>query len=201
MLSSQLQKILIDNGYTSSKQQTKNCVSSFVSKVLGLGKAQDASYEHVRLALDLELAFRLETKCLLEKENQSNNIYNLISFAGNVALTLFASDTTNALDAIQMKKIPFILLEDVLEGETVYNLDNSWNSIVIPLTPLLTNPILFSIGKNILLRCCNSLLRRLSRSCHTELCGRVKMFLASWKEMSVRVRRRGFIPEPLFRVL
>ncbi len=179
MLSSQLQKILIDNGYTSSKQQTKNCVSSFVSKVLGLGKAQDASYEHVRLALDLELAFRLETKCLLEKENQSNNIYNLISFAGNVALTLFASDTTNALDAIQMKKIPFILLEDVLEGETVYNLDKSWNSIVIPLTPLLTNPILFSIGKNILLRCCNSLLRRLSRACHTELCGRVKMFLAT----------------------
>jgi len=49
----------------------------------------------------------------------------------------------------------------------------------MPMALLLTAQDLFSVDKNLLLRICNSLLHRLSRSCHTALVGSIKMFLAA----------------------
>jgi THO complex subunit 1 transcription elongation factor len=43
----------------------------------------------------------------------------------------------------------------------------------------LTHPDFFARGQLVVLRFCNSLLRKLSKSCHTEFCGRVLMLLAA----------------------
>jgi hypothetical protein len=109
-------------------------------------------------------------------------------------------------------KIPFLLIEDLLEGQTLKHAASIWE-IIESMVDTLTLPELFSRGKFVILRTCNSLLRRLSKSCHTEVmfvdppsllpvihtadptlpplvrsqfCGRVLMFLAAIYPLSER---------------
>lgn len=66
-------------------------------------------------------------------------------------------------------KIPFLLIEDLLESQTLQHAAFIWE-IVESMIDTLTQPELFNRGKFVILRTCNSLLRRLSKSCHTEVC-------------------------------
>lgn len=65
-------------------------------------------------------------------------------------------------------KIPFLIIEDLLEGQTLKHAAAIWE-IIESMVDTLTLPELFNRGKFVILRTCNSLLRRLSKSCHTEV--------------------------------
>ncbi|CAM9154644.1 unnamed protein product, partial [Ectocarpus fasciculatus] len=82
-------------------------------------------------------------------------------------------------------KIPFLLISDVLERETISVAERVWTTVE-ELADELTTPVLFSRGKMTVLRFCNALLRRLSKSCNTEFCGRILMFLAAIYPLSER---------------
>ena len=64
-----------------------------------------------------------------------------------------------------------------MEVRTVNNCEKIW-VIVEALAEKLTMPELFSRGKFVVLRFCNSLLRKLSKASKTEFCGRILMFLS-----------------------
>jgi hypothetical protein len=75
--------------------------------------------------------------------------------------------------------VPFKLLEDALDASSVSGC-GFWWAQVEHYYEALTHTTLFQRGKFVLLRLCNSLLRRLSRTRHAELCGRVhaRVYLA-----------------------
>jgi len=81
----------------------------------------------------------------------------------------------------KVRRIPFVLIWDFIEGRPVTGpsgVEAIWPKVE-SLREKITAPSLFKHGKLILLRTCNSTLRRLSKTLHTELFGRVLIFLAS----------------------
>jgi hypothetical protein len=104
-------------------------------------------------------------------------------------------------------KLPFLLFEDLMEGSKLEGGDECWSvrrawalleSCAEPLTmPVATVPgtaaasgsgggPLFAKGKLVLLRLCNGVLRRLSKSLDSEWCGRVLLFLTAAFPLSER---------------
>ena len=71
----------------------------------------------------------------------------------------------------------FTLLEDLMEASTVGDSEEVFGYLEEK-TPALAKPALFDRGKLILLRTCNQLLKRLSKTQNTVLCGRVLMLLS-----------------------
>ena len=140
----------------------------------------------IEVGTDLEIVFRTRMAKLLSLPSPtlSPQIHDLVNFALSCGLSPKVSQKLGA----NSKRIPFLLLEDILEAQTVLNAEAVWGSVIESreMTERLTHPDLFTRGSNILLRMCNSLLRRISRSCHTELCGRVLMFLAAIFPISER---------------
>eukprot|EP00606_Chrysophyceae_sp_TOSAG23-5_P001085 GSChrysophyteH2.ASY1.ANO1.701.1 assembled CDS len=160
----------------------------FVLDVMQLVQSQPAgTYDTGRCAIDVEIVFRKIIQILSNADEKSNTgggtskaqtqqVFDVVHFAALLAL----QTANTALDGIvSLRKLPFLLLEDYLDGQAVAGLAPLWSALVTPLAPLLTQSALFADGKNLLLRICKSLLRRLSRNCDTTLCGRIKMFLAS----------------------
>ena len=70
--------------------------------------------------------------------------------------------------------VPFKLLEDALDASSTSGCEFWWAQVERSCEAL-THASLFQRGKFVLLRLCNSLLRRLSRTRHAELCGRVRL--------------------------
>jgi len=70
------------------------------------------------------------------------------------------------------------LIGDLLEQQTVSQARVTWDLIELFADKIIA---IFSsqLAKYALLRFCNSLLRKLSKSCHTEFCGRVLLFLTA----------------------
>lgn len=164
-----------------------NCASSmdaFVSAV----ESRFVGIEVELLGMDLEIVERELMSQLLLKysaaqiaDQSAVEVHALLQFSLGCGLL---SASVQKLGG-NSKKIPYLLLEDLLEAQTVLHAEAVW-SVIESLTDRLTHPDLFSRGSNILLRMCNSLLRRISKSCHTELCGRVLMFLAAIFPISER---------------
>ncbi|XP_065843320.1 THO complex subunit 1-like [Oscarella lobularis] len=73
--------------------------------------------------------------------------------------------------------LPFILLGDLFDCVTLDVCERIF-AYVEKNVALWTSPQLYASGKNFLLRMCNDLLRRLSRSQDTVFCGRIQLFLA-----------------------
>ncbi|XP_048581884.1 THO complex subunit 1 [Nematostella vectensis] len=73
--------------------------------------------------------------------------------------------------------LPVILLSDVFDTITLDRCDSLFTFVEEQVSTW-TMPIFFSSGKNLLLRMCNDLLRRLSASQNTVFCGRIQLFLA-----------------------
>lgn len=65
-------------------------------------------------------------------------------------------------------KIPFLLIEDVLEYQTIHQAKRIW-TVVESLVDKITNPVLFNKGKLVVLKTSNAILRKLSKSCDTEV--------------------------------
>jgi THO complex subunit 1 len=151
------------------------------------------------LAGDLEICFKLILSSYLDADsgvNEEESIdrspqIRLIAFAFDFALQ-FKETTDN------VPKIPFQLIEDVLEHQTIHQAKQIW-TIIESWVSRITNPLMFNKGKLVVLKTCNSLLRKLSKSCDTEVifvystsndqlsteifgffqfCGRILMFLA-----------------------
>ncbi|KAF7246169.1 THO complex subunit 1, partial [Varanus komodoensis] len=72
---------------------------------------------------------------------------------------------------------PFVLLGDVLDCLPLDQCDKIFTFVEKNVTTWKSNTF-YSAGKNYLLRMCNDLLRRLSKSQNTVFCGRIQLFLA-----------------------
>uniref|UniRef100_A0A672ZJ25 THO complex 1 n=1 Tax=Sphaeramia orbicularis TaxID=375764 RepID=A0A672ZJ25_9TELE len=72
---------------------------------------------------------------------------------------------------------PFLLLGDVLDCLPLDQCDRIFSFVEENVSTWKSNSF-YSAGKNYLLRMCNDLLRRLSKSQNTVFCGRIQLFLA-----------------------
>lgn len=72
---------------------------------------------------------------------------------------------------------PFLLLGDVLDSLPLDQCDNIFSFVEENVSTWKSNSF-YTAGKNYLLRMCNDLLRRLSKSQNTVFCGRIQLFLA-----------------------
>ncbi|XP_076829137.1 THO complex subunit 1 [Brachyhypopomus gauderio] len=72
---------------------------------------------------------------------------------------------------------PFVLLGDVLDCLPLDQCDRIFSFVEENVSTWKSNSF-YSAGKNYLLRMCNDLLRRLSKSQNTVFCGRIQLFLA-----------------------
>ncbi|XP_055722227.1 THO complex subunit 1-like isoform X2 [Salvelinus fontinalis] len=73
--------------------------------------------------------------------------------------------------------IPFLLLGDVLDCLPLYQCDKVFSFVEENVSTWKSNSF-YTAGKNYLLRMCNDLLRRLSKSQNIVFCGRIQLFLA-----------------------
>lgn len=83
----------------------------------------------------------------------------------------------SALQGYCSPNLVFILLSDIFDCITLENCDPLFTFVEEKVSTW-TMPLFFSAGKNLLLRMCNDLLRRLSTSQNTVFCGRIQLFLA-----------------------
>uniref|UniRef100_A0A8D0GQD3 THO complex subunit 1 n=1 Tax=Sphenodon punctatus TaxID=8508 RepID=A0A8D0GQD3_SPHPU len=82
-----------------------------------------------------------------------------------------------SLEGICTASTPFVLLGDVLDCLPLDQCDKIFTFVEKNVTTWKSNTF-YSAGKNYLLRMCNDLLRRLSKSQNTVFCGRIQLFLA-----------------------
>ncbi|XP_067835849.1 THO complex subunit 1 isoform X2 [Heptranchias perlo] len=114
----------------------------------------------------LDQAFRgiLEEKIL--EQGECEDFLSIISLSINGVTEGICSATT-----------PFILLGDVLDCLPLDQCDRIF-TFVEKNVGTWKSATFYSAGKNYLLRMCNDLLRRLSKSQNTVFCGRIQLFLA-----------------------
>lgn len=117
--------------------------------------------------LTLDQVFRV----VLEEE-----IINQVSCENYLAIiSLAISGVTEG--GICTATTPFVLLGDVLDCLPLEKCDQIFTFIEKNVGTWKSNTF-YSAGKNYLLRMCNDLLRRLSKSQNTVFCGRIQLFLA-----------------------
>lgn len=133
-------------------------------------------------------------KPLIDQANKKNNIDNDIKEAvntgfRNLLMTRIASDQKEALEnlinisvdaakaEISSVNLPITLLSDLFEAKTIIECQDLF-SLVETRVEVWKHDFFFKSIRNQLLRTCNDLLRRLSRSQYTVFCGRILVFLA-----------------------
>lgn len=83
------------------------------------------------------------------------------------------------INKINITKIPYILIEDIIDILTIDKIKTIWNLIIHNLYIYIIHQNIFLKGKLTILKISNSVLKKLSKSCHTEFRGKILMFLAS----------------------
>ncbi|PAA77846.1 hypothetical protein BOX15_Mlig024300g3, partial [Macrostomum lignano] len=73
--------------------------------------------------------------------------------------------------------LPFLILSDVFELTPISECERVFGLLEDRVSDL-SSPALFTSGKSLLLRMCNDLLRRLSKSRNTVFCGRIQLFFS-----------------------
>ncbi|XP_055490152.1 THO complex subunit 1 isoform X2 [Leucoraja erinacea] len=144
---------------------TKEAVKSKNVKPLTLVFSQLSGGETEKKTT-LDQAFRgiLEEKIL--EQGEFEEFLSIISLSINGVTEGICSATT-----------PFILLGDVLDCLPLDQCDRIF-TFVEKNVGTWKSATFYSAGKNYLLRMCNDLLRRLSKSQNTVFCGRIQLFLA-----------------------
>ncbi|XP_032875528.1 THO complex subunit 1 isoform X2 [Amblyraja radiata] len=144
---------------------TKEAVKSKNVKPLTLVFSQLSGGETEKKTT-LDQAFRgiLEEKIL--EQGEFEDFLSIISLSINAVTEGICSATT-----------PFILLGDVLDCLPLDQCDRIF-TFVEKNVGTWKSATFYSAGKNYLLRMCNDLLRRLSKSQNTVFCGRIQLFLA-----------------------
>lgn len=109
------------------------------------------------------------------------------SFIGNIEQTSkFISFSIDACrHDIISSSMPVVLLGDVFDAVTLDHSEQLF-TFVEENVSIWKEPLFFAACKNNLLRMCNDLLRRLSRSQNTVFCGRILLFLAKFFPFSER---------------
>ncbi|XP_055947752.1 THO complex subunit 1-like isoform X2 [Argiope bruennichi] len=90
-----------------------------------------------------------------------------------------------ALQDAAAGNIPVLVIGDMFESSTIIECE-TYFSFVESRVDIFKKDIFFKVCKNHLLRSCNDLLKRLSRSQNTVFCGRILMFLAHIFPLSER---------------
>ncbi|XP_062986680.1 THO complex subunit 1 [Elgaria multicarinata webbii] len=116
--------------------------------------------------LTLDQAFRVVLEEEIIDKASCENVLAIIS--------LVISGVT---EGICTASTPFVLLGDVLDCLPLDQCDRIFTFVEKNVTTWKSNTF-YSAGKNYLLRMCNDLLRRLSKSQNTVFCGRIQLFLA-----------------------
>ncbi|KAM4705589.1 THO complex subunit 1 isoform 2-T2 [Rhinophrynus dorsalis] len=116
--------------------------------------------------LTLDQVFR----AVLEEE-----IINQVSCTNCLAIISLAIN--GVTEGICTATTPFVLLGDVLDCLPLDHCDRIFTFVEKNVGTWKSNTF-YSAGKNYLLRMCNDLLRRLSKSQNTVFCGRIQLFLA-----------------------
>uniref|UniRef100_A0A9L0R0J5 THO complex subunit 1 n=1 Tax=Equus caballus TaxID=9796 RepID=A0A9L0R0J5_HORSE len=114
----------------------------------------------------LDQAFRGVLEEEIINHSSCENVLAIISLAiGGVTEGICTAST------------PFVLLGDVLDCLPLDQCDTIFTFVEKNVATWKSNTF-YSAGKNYLLRMCNDLLRRLSKSQNTVFCGRIQLFLA-----------------------
>uniref|UniRef100_UPI0037E91486 THO complex subunit 1 n=1 Tax=Semicossyphus pulcher TaxID=241346 RepID=UPI0037E91486 len=103
---------------------------------------------------------------ILEQKTSCDDYLSLIYLSIDAVTEGICSATT-----------PFVLLGDVLDCLPLDQCDKIFTFVEENVSTWKSNSF-YSAGKNYLLRMCNDLLRRLSKSQNTVFCGRIQLFLA-----------------------
>lgn len=127
-----------------------------------------------KVAIDQALR---DTLLVILSENASNNVQLLETYI-TFCIDLCRKELATA-------SIPVMLLGDIFDSMTLDKCEQLFtfveNNVVV-----WKEDLFFSFCKNNLLRMCNDLLRRLSRSQQTVFCGRILLFLAKFFPFSER---------------
>ncbi|XP_043921173.1 THO complex subunit 1 [Protopterus annectens] len=92
-------------------------------------------------------------------------------------LAIISLSISGVMEGICSPSTPFLLLGDVLDCLPLDQCDRIFTFVEKNVTTWKSNTF-YVAGKNYLLRMCNDLLRRLSKSQNTVFCGRIQLFLA-----------------------
>ncbi|CAH1254506.1 THOC1 [Branchiostoma lanceolatum] len=114
----------------------------------------------------LDQAFRDVLKDHIVKESGCDVYLSVISLAVDCAK-----------EGLCLGMIPFLMLDDVFSSVTLDVCERVFKFVEDGVSIWKKEPY-YTGGKNYLLRMCNDLLRRLSRSQNTVFCGRIQLFLA-----------------------
>ncbi|XP_058031520.1 THO complex subunit 1 isoform X5 [Ahaetulla prasina] len=116
--------------------------------------------------LTLDQAFRVALEEEIINKASCENVLAIISLV-----------ISGVIEGICTASTPFVLLGDVLDCLPLDQCDRIFTFVEKNVTTWKSNTF-YSAGKNYLLRMCNDLLRRLSKSQNTVFCGRIQLFLA-----------------------
>jgi hypothetical protein len=83
-------------------------------------------------------------------------------------LVTFSFELIEQNGTMNFGRIPYLLFADLLEGQTIENAEKLWDLMELYIGKL-TEPESFRSGKFIILKACNTLLRRLSKTCNPEV--------------------------------
>ncbi|KXJ28973.1 THO complex subunit 1 [Exaiptasia diaphana] len=162
-------------------EKTRSTVKNFIEKASGKDAAKELANLSSKLAesdaerkYSVDQAFRDLVKDSLLKDGDVERSEQLIAFAIEACQQGTCSPT-----------LPFILLSDVFDSITLQLCEKLFGFVEEQVS-VWTMPLFFSAGKNLLLRMCNDLLRRLSTQQNTVFCGRIQMFLARLFPLSER---------------
>ncbi|XP_013379401.1 THO complex subunit 1-like, partial [Lingula anatina] len=96
-------------------------------------------------------------------------------------ISILTSLINLAVEAVRQElgshSTPFLLLQDTFDGLELEKCSSLFKFVEDGVATWKSD-IFYSAGKNYLLRMCNDLLRRLSKSLDTVFCGRIQLFLA-----------------------
>uniref|UniRef100_A0A8C6ZZQ8 THO complex subunit 1 n=2 Tax=Nothoprocta perdicaria TaxID=30464 RepID=A0A8C6ZZQ8_NOTPE len=119
-----------------------------------------------------------EKKCTLDQTFRVVVEEEIINKAPCENLLAIISLAINGVtEGICTASTPFVLLGDVLDCLPLDQCDKIFTFVEKNVATWKSN-MFYSAGKNYLLRMCNDLLRRLSKSQNTVFCGRIQLFLA-----------------------
>ena len=114
----------------------------------------------------VDQAFREHLRILVASEADTEELRALLDFSVSCALADACSQS-----------VPFLLFADAYDSATIVRCQEIFELMEDRVAILKQGP-LYRYGKTALLRMCNDLLRRLSKSQDTVFCGRILLFLA-----------------------
>jgi hypothetical protein len=95
--------------------------------------------------------------------DQDNELFGILKLTLAIAGHPKATELSG-----NVAKLPFLILEEIFSSVTILRAEKLWIRLE-DLTDEITQPELFNKGQLIVLRICNSLLRKLSKTYNTEV--------------------------------